>query len=101
MSIKYIEAYLMVEFDCKTKLPESIHVYGESENEITMIGNEYIRIASMDWKVCGDNKDVCGLEMLCIFLEKQLKQGVYDLCSFDYKGTKWTVGECKKICMTQ
>jgi hypothetical protein len=80
----------MVGFDCKTKLPESIHVYGESENEITMIGNEYICIASMDW-------NVCGADLLYRILETQLKQGVYDACSFTYAGKEWTVMECKRI----
>ncbi len=96
MDEKWFYAHLMVEFNLKTDLPVSIHVYSEDEDEITMIGNEYICIASMEWKCCKNKKDVSGFEILCKILESQLKEGLYNSCYFTYHDKQWTVEECKK-----
>ncbi len=95
---KCFNAYLMVEFMQKTDLPRSIDVYSESEDEITMLGNNYVRIASMKWEICCDEKGVTGFDIIAKTLEIQFEKGLYDDCSFFYKGKKWTVQECKDIC---
>ena len=98
MDSKTYNAYLMVEFNDKTKLPESIRWYTESEYEITTLGiNEYVRIADMEWNVYNDEKEKDGLGILFDIVEEQLQQDTYDSCSFLYQGKKWTVEECKKL----
>ena len=92
--MEYFEAFLMVEFDCKTNLPVSIACYSENEDEITMIGNEYVQIASLKFEVQTPNADFDGLEFLCNTLEDQLHKGVYNACRLEYKTKAWTVEQC-------
>ncbi len=94
---KYFNAYLMVEFSQKTKLPQRIGVYSESANTITTIGNEYVEIASLELKVCGDEKDIMGFHILVEILETQLKHGKYDDFCFNYKDKKWTIVQCRSM----
>src|SRR5436190_1010328 len=98
MEQKCFEAYLMVEFDCETKNPNSIGVFSEHENEITMIGNEYVRVSSMLWEICNDEKDnIWGFDTLSKIMKDQLDKCLYDSCTITYNGEKWTIAECKKF----
>lgn len=91
------EAYLMVEFNSKTKLPESIDVFSESEDMITMIGNEYVQICNMKLQICNSSSENVGFECLSLLLLHQFKKGFYDECFFFFENKKWTVKECKEI----
>ncbi len=91
-----LNAYLMVEFDTKTQLPVSIDIYSESEHEITMIGNEYVKIASMKWHVA-DQKRKHHHGTLFDILQKQYDDHIYDECVITYKCKNWTVLDCKKF----
>jgi len=91
------DAYLMIEFNCNTGFPVSIDCYSESEDEITMIGNEYIRISDITWRVhnCVDSLD---FGPLFDFLMAQLRMGTFDTYEFFYKHKCWTVAECRDLC---
>lgn len=88
------EAYLMVEFNCKTKLPVSIDVYSEGQDSITMIGNEYICVKSID---CSEEKSD-PFHVLSVKLLQELNDGVYDSCVITFQGRNWSVKECKAKC---
>jgi hypothetical protein len=93
----WYEAFLMIEFDCKTKLPLTIMAYGEHENKITMIGNEYVRIASLKLKVQNPESEFAGMEFVCTILEQHLKNGMFNQCKVKYNDNIWTVEECVRI----
>jgi hypothetical protein len=90
------EAYLMVEFDCKTGLPIGIDCYSEHEDEITMIGNEYVRIASVKLRVQSPDAAFGGCGAVYDMLLDQLHRGTYDACKITYKDQVWTVEELRR-----
>jgi hypothetical protein len=93
------EAFLMVEFDIKTSQPCSVSVYSESEQEITLIGNDYVRVASMTWD--HSLKDAWDFDLLHTILMTQLKKGLYDACKVTFQGKTWTVAECQAAIQRQ
>jgi len=96
--MKWYYAYLMVEFDLTVKLPVSIGVFSESQNQISTLNNQYIEIASMYWKIHGNVRDNTCFGYLAAIIRKQFLEGLYDECMFDFNGKKWSIEECKKYC---